>query len=228
MIRIFDFVLSTLSIFVLSPLFVIVMVILRFTGEKEIFFIQERIGKGGEILRLVKFSTMVKDSPNIGTGTVTLKDDPRVLPVGRILRSSKINELPQLINVLRGSLSIIGPRPQTRRCFDAFPESVQNKIINVRPGLSGIGSIVFRREEEMMEDSDEPEIFYDEIIMPYKGLLEEWFVENISLLNYFKCIFMTVVKICRPESELVWVLFPNLPPPPEELRRHTNYSAPYE
>ena len=115
-----DIVLSFLALVVLSPLLFTTCIILRFTGEGEIFFYQTRIGLGGEKLKIIKFATMLKESPNIATGSVTIKNDPRILPAGKFLRRTKINELPQLINVLKGDMSIIGPRPQTQRCFDAF------------------------------------------------------------------------------------------------------------
>ena len=154
MFRLIDIFLAAVALILLSPLFLITILILRLTGEKEVFFLQERVGRHGKPLRLIKFATMLKASPNMGTGTVTVKDDPRVLPFGKVLRSTKINELPQLLNVLNGSMSIIGPRPQTRRCFDAFPAKSQNEIMKVRPGLSGVGSIIFRQEEDLMNGSN--------------------------------------------------------------------------
>ena len=133
MTRVLDILLSGLALVVLSPLLVPMVIALMLTGEGEIFFVQQRVGRGGEFFGLYKFATMLKDSPNIGTGTVTLKDDPRVLPLGKFLRKTKINELPQLLNIFVGDMSIIGPRPQTRRCFDAFPRSSQAIITKVEP-----------------------------------------------------------------------------------------------
>ena len=198
--RLLDVLLSGLALLVLSPLLVPVAIALRLTGEGEVFFIQQRVGRGGQPFGLYKFATMLKDSPNIGTGTVTVKGDPRVLPLGRLLRKTKINELPQLLNILKGDMSIIGPRPQTRRCFDAFPARSQAAIIQVRPGLSGIGSIVFRDEEELMHASAEPERFYDEVIMPYKGALEEWYVAHQGLWIYLSSIFATAWVVLLPKS----------------------------
>ncbi|TLX21366.1 sugar transferase [Thermomonas fusca] len=215
--RLLDILFSGLALLVLSPLLLPVMLILRLTGEGEVFFIQQRIGRGGQPFGLYKFATMLKNSPNIGTGTVTVKGDPRVLPFGRFLRKTKINELPQLLNIFKGDMSVIGPRPQTRRCFDAFPASSQAEIIKVRPGLSGIGSIVFRDEEELMHASKEPERFYDEVIMPYKGKLEEWYVARQGLWTYLAAIFATAWVVVFPKSELVWRLFPGLPSPPATL-----------
>ena len=160
---------------------------------------------------------MLKNSPSLGTGTVTVKGDARVLPVGRLLRKTKINELPQLLNIFKGDMSIIGPRPQTQRCFDAFPARSRAEIIKVLPGLSGIGSIVFRDEEELMHASKNPERFYDSVIMPYKGALEEWYVANQGLRTYFAAIFVTVWVVFVPGANLVWRAFPGLPTIPPEL-----------
>lgn len=216
--RFLDIVLSGFALLVLSPLLIPLVIALRLTGEGEIFFRQSRIGLHGKPFGLLKFATMLKNSPNVGTGTVTVKDDPRVLPFGRFLRKTKLNELPQLLNILKGDMSIIGPRPQTRRCFDAFPRASQAEIVKVRPGLSGVGSIVFRNEEELMHASREPERFYDEVIMPYKGKLEEWYVANQGLNIYMFSILATAWVVLFPETQLVRRLFNGrLPPPPESL-----------
>lgn len=215
--RFFDILFSGLALLVLAPLLIPVMVTLRLTGEGEVFFKQERVGRYGTPFGLLKFATMLKDSPNLGTGTLTTKDDPRVLPFGRFLRKTKINELPQLINILKGDMSIIGPRPQTQRCFDAFPKHSQDQIIQVRPGLSGIGSVAFRGEEDMMDAAQDPDALYDEIIMPYKGRLEEWYVTNHSLAHYFLLIAITAWVVVFPKSQIIWRVFPELPKPPETL-----------
>jgi lipopolysaccharide/colanic/teichoic acid biosynthesis glycosyltransferase len=125
--------------------------------------------------------------------------------------------LPQLINIFNGDMSVIGPRPQTQRCFDAFPLSSQNEIIKVRPGLSGIGSIIFRDEEDMMYANNDPDKFYDEIVMPYKGSLEDWYVSHQNIVSYFSLISLTIWVVLGFSSGLVWKLFKDLPPPPEEL-----------
>ncbi|KRG58328.1 sugar transferase [Stenotrophomonas koreensis] len=215
--RLLDIVFSGLALLVLSPLLVPIAIILRLTGEGEVFYVQQRIGRGGRMFGLYKFATMLKNSPSLGTGTVTVKNDPRVLPIGRFLRKTKINELPQLLNIFNGDMSIVGPRPQTKRCFDAFPASSQAAILTVRPGLSGIGSIVFRDEEELMHASAEPERFYDEVIMPYKGALEEWYVANQGLWTYLCCIFVTAWVVLVPGSTLFWRAFSGVPLPSAEL-----------
>ena len=221
--RLLDILFSFSALIILSPLVVPIVIVLRFTGEGEIFFRQKRVGRGGVKFDLLKFATMLKDSPNMGTGTVTLKDDPRVLPVGRFLRTTKLNELPQLLNILLGDMSLIGPRPQTQRCFDAFPKSLQAEIIKVVPGLSGIGSIVFRGEEDMMHASKDPDRFYDEVIMPYKGELERWFVDNQGVLVYLKSIVLTAWVVLSPNSSFHWRVFKGLPSPPRELANILHY-----
>lgn len=215
--RLLDIIFSGLALLVLLPLLLPIAIVLRLTGEGEVFYVQQRIGRGGDSFGLYKFATMLKNSPNLGTGTVTVKGDPRVLPIGRFLRKTKINELPQLLNIFKGDMSIVGPRPQTKRCFDAFPARSQAKIITVRPGLSGVGSIVFRDEEELMHASAEPERFYDDVIMPYKGALEEWYVANQGLGTYLLCIALTAWVVLVPSSKLFWRAFRDLPMPPQEL-----------
>ena len=217
--RFFDILFSSTSLLFLSPLLLPIILILKLTGEGEIFFLQNRVGQYGKDFKLYKFATMLKDSPNMGTGTVTVKNDPRILPLGGFLRKTKINELPQLLNVFIGDMSIIGPRPQTKRCFEAFPHSSQNKITKVKPGLSGIGSIVFRNEEEMMSLNNNPNKFYDEVVMPYKGLLEEWYVLNKSISLYFSLIALTIWIVLGLSSNLIWKFFKDLPSPPVELNK---------
>ena len=218
--RIADFILATIFISWVLPLWVIVIPVLRLTGEGEVFYRQPRVGKGGKLFDLLKFATMLKNSPHIGTGELTLHNDPRVLPVGRWLRKSKINELPQLINVWLGHMSIAGPRPQTPRCFGAYSEAVQRELLRIRPGLSGIGSILFRGEEKMMKDAADPVAFYDQVIMAYKGQVEQWYVEHHTARNYFLIIIATIWIILFPKSQIAWRWFPGLPKPPAELARY--------
>jgi lipopolysaccharide/colanic/teichoic acid biosynthesis glycosyltransferase len=215
--RFFDILFSGTALVVLSPLLLPIMVILKFTGEGEIFYKQKRVGKDGKMFYLLKFATMLKDSPFMGTQTVTIKDDPRILPFGKFLRKTKINELPQLVNILRGDMSLIGPRPQTRRCFLAFPNEAQLAILKVRPGLSGIGSIVFRDEESLLDDKKDRIYFYDNVIAPYKGKLEEWYVEHQDLGTYFKLIAITIWVVIFSDSKIYKKVFKDLPKPPKEL-----------
>ena len=221
--RLFDIFFSTIALLILSPIFIIIIIFLKFTGEGEIFFLQERVGKGSKVFKLIKFATMLKNSPNIGTGTITMQGDPRILPFGKFLRKTKINELPQLINILVGDMSVIGPRPLTLQTFSAYSFKTQNIIKQVRPGLSGVGSIIFREEEEIMHGSSASLDFYNNVIAPYKGSLEEWFVSNRGIYIYFLAIFITVFKVIFPRSQIAWELFKNIPKPPKKLLKQLNY-----
>lgn len=222
--RFFDILFSGLALLLLSPLLVPIVLILKFSGEGEVFFLQERIGRNGEVFKLFKFATMLKDSPNIGTGTVTMKGDPRILRVGKFLRKTKINETPQLLNIFLGDMSVIGPRPLTSQTFDLYSLSTQEVIKLLRPGLSGVGSIIFRGEEDIMHGTSATVDFYKNVIAPYKGSLEEWFFENKGLNLYFKAIFITICAVLLPSTKVAWRFFKDLPEPPEELKQILNYS----
>lgn len=209
--------LSGLALLVLSPLLVPIMILLKFTGEGEVFYVQERIGFGRKPFGLLKFATMLKNSPSIGSGTVTVKNDPRVLPMGKFLRKTKINELPQLLNIFFGDMSIVGPRPLVKKGFEAYSLKVQDCISRVRPGLSGIGSIIFRDEESLLDGRENPVDFHERIIGGYKGELEEWFVANNGIRLYFLVIFVTAWIVIFPRSNIAWRVFSELPEPKEEL-----------
>lgn len=217
--RILDILLSGVALMLLMPLLLPLALILRFSGEGEIFYTQQRVGLGGKPFGLLKFATMLKDSPKIGTGTITIKNDPRVLPLGGLLRKTKINELPQLINIFRGEMSVIGPRPMTLDNFAAYPRDYQRSLEGVRPGLSGIGSIVFRDEEDLLHQSGDARRVHSEVIGPYKAALEDWYVRHRGPRLYFALIGLTVLAVLRPKSRLLWRMLPSLPAPAPELRK---------
>jgi lipopolysaccharide/colanic/teichoic acid biosynthesis glycosyltransferase len=218
MTRVFDVIFSLCAILFLSPLLLPIVIALKFTGEGEVFYSQIRVGRSKKEFALLKFATMLKDSPNIGSGTITLKNDPRVLPFGKFLRRTKLNELPQLFNVLMGTMSLIGPRPQAKRNFDFFPEEAQTSIASVRPGLSGIGSIVFSNEENLL-DNVQSEDFYVNVVMPYKAELELFYVENNNLSMYVNLIALTCTGLFLGKNYLS-KLYPTLPKPPNELSEY--------
>ena len=218
LIRFFDILFSLLALFFLLPLFVPIVLILKFTGEGEIFYRQERVGQFGRHFDLLKFATMLKDSPTIGAGEITLKNDPRVLPFGRFLRKTKINELPQLFNILAGHISLVGPRPMVPNTFLKYSSEAQSELKKVRPGLTGIGSIIFRDEEKFLEGKSDPRKFYDDHIIPFKNKLELWYVKNNSISTYFKIIFVTAWVIIFSKSKISESLFPKLPKLPASLK----------
>jgi lipopolysaccharide/colanic/teichoic acid biosynthesis glycosyltransferase len=220
--RLFDIVFSLIALFFLSPLLLSIIVVLSLTGEREIFFFQERVGINGKVFKIIKFATMLKNSPNIGTKTITTRNDPRVLPIGKFLRVSKLNELPQLLNILKGDMSIIGPRPLTYQNFLFYSENTQEIIKMVRPGLSGVGSIIFHKEDQMIANPDNSDQFYENFIAPFKGELEVWYVNNRSLYIYFLIIFMTIWVIIFSSNNIAWKFLRNLPKPPVELKKLLN------
>ena len=216
--RLIDLFISTFTLLLLSPLFLIVIIILRFSGEGEVFYFQERLGFLNKKFNIIKFATMLKNSPNIGSGSLTLRGDPRVLPFGKFLRKSKINELPQIFNVIIGNMSIVGPRPQMQVDFDKFPVDIRNEIYKSQPGITGIGSIIFRDEEKWISDFDgDKHKFYKDKIAPYKAEVEIWYYQNQSVLIDLKLIFLTAWVIIFPNSNVVYKLFKSLPIKPSHL-----------
>ncbi|MEG2065053.1 MAG: sugar transferase, partial [Alistipes sp.] len=191
------------------------MLALWLTGEHRVWYLQRRVGYKNRYFSIFKFATMVKNSPNMGTGSLTLRRDPRVLPMGGFLRKTKINELPQLFNIFNGTMSLVGPRPQMEVDFHRFPQHVQAVIYNVMPGITGIGSIVFRDEERYMSaEGVDPISFYCQHIAPYKGALEIWYQQHASIATDLKIILLTAWVIVRPQSELHYVWFKDLPAKP--------------
>ncbi len=200
--RLFDIIFSGMAIFLLSPIFLIIILILSFTGEKEIFYKQSRIGKNRASFKLIKFATMLKNSENKGAGTVTLKNDSRVLPFGKLLRKTKLNELPQLFNIFIGQMSVIGPRPLHVKQFSFYSEDDQKIITSIKPGLSGLASIIFRDEEKILQNSKDPDKTYKEKITPKKAMLEKWYIKNQSIYLYFKIIILTLLVVLIPSINI--------------------------
>ena len=209
--RSFDILMSLIAILCISWLLIPIIIVLLCTGEHYIFYKQMRVGKGGKLFAVLKFATMLKDSPNIGAGLVTMRNDPRVFPFGRFLRKTKLNEIPQLFNVLLGSMSFVGPRPMVQPDYDAYTDDAKECYNAMTPGLSGIGSIVFRDEEYYISKAKDPMVFLRQYIQPYKGSLEVWYFHNRSLWVDLKIIFLTVWVILFPKSELAYRFFPTLP-----------------
>ena len=209
--RSIDILLSLIALIILSPILIPICIILLLTGEHEVFYFQKRIGRGGKPFNVWKFATMLKNSPNIGTGTITTRNDSRVLPVGRLLRRTKINELPQLVNILIGDMSIIGPRPLVEKGYQAYTKDVRDCINKLRPGLSGIGSVIFRDEEHYVSQTEDPAKYYNEKIHPVKGELEKWYFYNKSLNVDFMIIFLTCWVILFPNSDLIYKIFKDVP-----------------
>ena len=216
--RLIDFILSLIALTILSPILIPVVIGLLLTGEHYVFYFQKRIGYKNKPFDIWKFATMLKASPNLAGGLHTTKKDPRLMPMGGFLRKTKNNELPQIINILKGDMSIIGPRPLVDKTFDPYPDHVKATIYNVKPGLTGIGSIVFRDEERLLSETSLPApVFYAKHISPYKGELELWYQKHLSLYTDLILIFLTAWAIISPKSDLVYRVFKDLPERPIEL-----------
>ena len=213
--RFFDIVLSFIALVILSPILIPVVIGLLLTGEHYIFYFQKRIGYKNKLFDIWKFATMLKDSPNLPGGIHTTIKDPRILPMGGFLRKTKINELPQVINILIGDMSIVGPRPLVDKAFNPYPAHVKANIYNIKPGLTGIGSIVFREEERLVSETKlDHEQFFAAHILPYKGELELWYQDHLTLYTDFMLVFLTAWVILFPKSELVYRIFKDLPEKP--------------
>jgi lipopolysaccharide/colanic/teichoic acid biosynthesis glycosyltransferase len=218
--RLIDIILSLIVTLVLLPFFIPLAIALKLTGEGYIFYFQSRMGYKNNKFKIWKFATMLKASPGLGTGSITVKNDWRLTPMGQFLRKTKINELPQIVNILKGDMSIVGPRPLMEVDFKKYPVNVQPVIYNSRPGLTGIASIIFRDEEKYFSTTNMDPHEFDKLhIAPYKGELELWYQKNLSAYTDLMLVFLTAWAIVAPQSELVYTVFKDLPERPEELRK---------
>ena len=213
MYKLLDIVVSFVALVILLPFFIPIIIILKFTAEGEVFYFQERIGINNSKFKIFKFATMLKYSMNMGSGSITLRNDFRVTIIGKFLRKTKINELPQIINILKGDMSLVGPRPLVTKTFSAYNEDVQSNIYKVKPGITGIGSILFRDEEAIISavSNEDPFEFYKRIIAPYKGKVEMWYQKNCSFYLDIQLILMTAWVILFPKTTLYEKWFSNLP-----------------
>ena len=221
--RLFDIFVSGTVLLILSPILTVVFILLKLTGEHEAFYLQDRVGYLGKIIQVTKFATMLKNSPNIGSQDITVRNDPRVLPVGKFLRKSKLNEVPQFWDVFIGKLSLVGWRPLMPQGFAEYSQDIQKKIVQVKPGLTGIGSLVFRDEEAIItkaqSDGGDLRACYRDIIMPYKGALECWYVDHANFFTDVKILTATAIAVLSPNWRGYWQWFPDLPRPESELLR---------
>lgn len=208
--RLIDLTFALTFLLISLPVFILIMIILKLTGDKEILYFQERIGYKNKKFFIWKFTTMFRNGDYNGIGQFTLVNDPRVTPVGKILRKTKLNELPQLINILRGEMTLVGPRPLTLEGFNRYSKEIQNKIYNVKPGLTGVGSIIFRDEIKLLENCSDYESLYKKI-NAHKGKLELWYQQNRGLRVDLAILFITAFSIFFPEQTIIYKVFKNLP-----------------
>jgi len=193
--RTFDLTAATLGLLVLAPVFVGVAIAIATTSPGPIFFRQERVGRGGKIFLIYKFRTMRQDAESVG-GQLTVQGDPRVTRVGQLLRASKLDELPQLINVIAGEMALVGPRPEVPRYVARYSDA-QRRVLDVRPGITDPASIRYRDESAVLASSDDPERAYLEQVMPEKLAINLDYLERRTLLSDVRVILATFVRILR-------------------------------
>lgn len=191
--RIVDIAGALFGLTIFSPLLIPACIFIRLSGSKEILFKQERVGKDGNFFKLYKLITMNHDAHLVGP-LVSKADDARITKVGKIIRMLSLNELPQFINVLKGEMSIVGPRPETPKYVKYWPKDSKDRILSIKPGITGYGTIRFWQEGNILNDKKDPEEYYIKHIISEKLKLESWYVYNWNLLLDFKIMIQTLCK----------------------------------
>jgi lipopolysaccharide/colanic/teichoic acid biosynthesis glycosyltransferase len=193
--RLFDFIVSSIALLILLPVFAVIGILIKLDSKGPAFYLQNRIGKGGQPFKLYKFRSMVTDADKGRLITVGNRD-PRITKTGYLLRKYKIDELPQLINVWKGEMSFVGPRPEVSRYVDLYNEE-QRKVLSVKPGITDYASIKFRNENELLEGQSDPEAYYIDCIMPQKLALNNRYIAQQNIFLDIKIIFKTLFSIFR-------------------------------
>jgi lipopolysaccharide/colanic/teichoic acid biosynthesis glycosyltransferase len=189
--RLFDLVCAILGLIILAPFFLIVAVLIKITDKGPIFFRQERVGYKGQLFKIWKFRTMIIDAEKQG-GQLTIGDDKRITPIGRFLRKTKLDELPQLINVVLGEMSFVGPRPEVPKYVNLYNEA-QKRVLELMPGITDPASMKYRNENELLATSDNPENTYIKEIMPEKISINLEYGLNANLITDFSVIIKTIL-----------------------------------
>lgn len=190
--RLFDIVASFGGIIVLFPLIVIVSILIKLTSKGPVLFKQVRVTKNGRLFKIYKFRTMRENSE--GNKQITVGNDSRITGIGHILRKTKLDELPQLFNVLKGEMSLVGPRPEVPKYVELYTEE-QREILKVSAGITDYASIYFSNESELLGEAENPEEFYIKKIMPYKIELNKKYIKEIGIVTDIKLIILTILKI---------------------------------
>ena len=193
--RSFDFVFSLVGLCILTPLLLLISILVKADSKGPVFYLQQRVGKGGQLFGLLKFRTMQVDADKLTAITVG-KRDPRITRLGYYLRKYKLDELPQLINVIKGEMSLVGPRPELKKFVDLYTDE-QRLVISIRPGVTDLASIEYRNENELLEGKDDPIGYYIQEIMPHKLELNRYYLQHQSLKLDVQILFMTAVSIFK-------------------------------
>lgn len=201
--RLLDVLASLAGLILTAPLLIPVCILIWSQDFASPFYIAPRVGKDGKIFKMVKLRSMVMNADKSGVDS-TGANDRRITPIGKFVRSYKLDELSQLWNVLKGDMSLVGPRPNVQREVDLYTE-VERGLISVRPGITDISSIVFSDEGEILKDSKNPDLDYNQLIRPWKSQLGLLYVKNSSLTLDLKLIYLTIVAIISREKALIGV-----------------------
>ena len=190
--RIFDFLVSLMGIIILSPIFIIVSIAIKMDSKGNVLFLQRRVGRYEKEFNIYKFRTMVTDAEKLGK-QITVGNDSRITRVGAFLRKTKIDELPQLFNVLKGDMSLVGPRPEVPKYVNLYTEE-QKKVLNVRPGITDMASLRYRDENDILGKVDNPEEYYINVIMKDKLSLNLQYIEKSNIFFDIYLIVKTIIK----------------------------------
>ena len=196
--RLFDIVFAALGLIVLCPVLLIVTVIIKMGSPGPVLFRQQRVGRYGQPFRIMKFRTMVVDAEKLG-GQLTPTSDPRITPIGRFLRKYKLDELPQLLNVLVGQMSFVGPRPEVQRYVDLYTEE-QKRVLKIQPGITDLASIRYRAEGAILAKASDPHQFYIDVVMPDKIRLNMEYAAKANVLTDTVIIMQTVGVLPKPKE----------------------------
>lgn len=198
MIRFFDVFFSLCGLFILLPLFVIVYLAIKLESSGSAIFRQDRVGKDGRIFSILKFRSM-REERKEDRPLITVTGDPRITKVGRVIRKTKVDELPQLWNVLRGDMSLVGPRPEVPK-YVALYTNEQREVLSVQPGVTDLASLTYVNEETILSQVDDPENYYQKVVMPEKIRLNMIYIRKRTLRNYFSTLLGTVQKVVCHKS----------------------------
>ena len=202
MIKLLDKLIALSVLVILSPIFILIMLVNLATGEHNVFYYQKRVGENKKPFLIIKFATMLKASESMGAKGFTEKNDFRLLPLGKFLRASKLNEMPQLFNVLRGEMSLVGTRPMVPSTFDVAKKDAAYNFWELKPGITGFASIFFRNEEVFLASTEDKETYFFTKVLPMKLELDYQWYQNPTMLNYLKVLMLTVwVLFFPPQNE---------------------------
>ena len=191
--RWFDVVMSLWGLIVFAPLFFVVSLLVKFTSKGPVFYIAPRVGQFGKMFNLYKFRTMNVGADKEKEGSITVDGDRRITPIGRILRKTKIDELPSLLNVLKGDMSFVGPRPDVKGYADALTGS-DRRILDLKPGITGPATLKYANEEDILSTVDDPVLYNNEVIFPDKVRINLLYLNSISLFTDLNLIFRTIFR----------------------------------